>query len=142
MFMSGAAAAQSPRNIRVRVFIDFWNFSLSIRRVDNSFMVDWKPIGTVLATEAAKLVDASVACSFEGTHVYGSYDPGKPNDLKLKNWFTNKLDKMPGTHVVLLERQRKKGYPKCPACQDEATICQKCKADMRGTEEKVSTPAW
>lgn len=73
---------------------------------------------------------------FEGMHVYGSFDPAKPQDAKLRNWFTNKLDKMPGVHVTLLERQKKRGYPKCPSCQGEVTDCPTCRHDMRGTEEK------
>jgi hypothetical protein len=69
-------------------------------------------------------------------HVYGSFDPNKPQDVKLKNWFVNKLDKVPGTHVTLLPRQKKIAYPKCPACQTEAKACSGCGNDMRGTEEK------
>ena len=69
-------------------------------------------------------------------HVYGSFDPAKETDKKLRNWFTNTLDRMPGTHVVLVERQKKMGYPRCPACQIEAQSCQGCGSDMRGTEEK------
>lgn len=125
-----------PQKIRVRVFVDFWNFSLSLRRLDDTFMIDWKPVGPLLASEAGKLVDANAVATFEAMHVYGSFDPSKPNDSKLKNWFMNTLDKMAGTHVILLERQQKRGYPKCPSCQLEATNCEKCKADMRGTEEK------
>jgi len=122
--------------LRIRIFVDFWNFSLSLRGEDNSFRVDWQPVGPLLTAEAGKLVDASTPAVFEALHVYGSYDPAKPQDSKFRNWMSNVLDKMPGTHVVLLPRQRKKGYPKCPQCQTEATVCQKCKHDMRGTEEK------
>lgn len=67
-------------------------------------------------------------------HVVGSYDPNKPNDVKFKNWYTTWLDRQPGVHTVLLERQ-KKNYPKCPHCQKEMTKCD-CGGDMRGTEEK------
>jgi uncharacterized LabA/DUF88 family protein len=88
----------------------------------------------LFAGEAGKIV--SSPSGFEALHVYGSVDPAKPQDAKLRNWFTNWLDKQPGTHVILLERQRKKGYPKCPTCQHEATKCSDCGADMRGTEEK------
>ncbi|CAM3764350.1 NYN domain-containing protein [Paracoccus yeei] len=122
--------------LRVRIFVDFWNFSLSLRREDNTFMVDWGPVGPLFTAEAARLVDPSARPIFEAIHVYGSFDPNKQQDVKLKNWFTNKLDRMPGTHVVLVERQKKMGYPKCPQCQTEATECAACKADMRGTEEK------
>lgn len=131
-----AIVPQPTPSLRVRIFVDFWNFSLSLRRADNAFMVDWKPVGPLFAAEAGKLVDPKAQVVFEALHVYGSFDPAKPQDNKLKNWFTNTLDKMPGAHVVLVERQQKMGYPKCPQCQTEATHCASCQADMRGTEEK------
>lgn len=127
--------AKSAR-LRVRIFVDFWNFSLSLRNEDNNYRVDWKPLGTLLSAEAGKLVDATANAVFEGMHVYGSIDPRKSQDVKLKNWLTNSLDKMPGTHVVVLERQKKRSFPKCPTCQNEVTKCPSCSADMRGTEEK------
>ena len=43
--------------MRVRVFVDFWNFNLSLRRVTPGFMTDWTPIGPILAREAARRVD-------------------------------------------------------------------------------------
>lgn len=129
------SAIATPR-LRVRIFVDFWNFSLELRRQDASFMTDWSKIGVLFANEAAKLADPASLCAFEGMHVYGSFDPNKQGDAKLRNWFTNRLDKMPGVHVTLLERQKKKGYPKCPSCQAEALTCSTCGSDMRGTEEK------
>jgi len=128
--------APPPPRLRVRIFVDFWNFTLSLRSADDTFRIDWLPVGPLLAAEAGKLVDRSAPAIFEGMHVYGSYDPAKPQDAKFRNWMSNRLDKMPGTHVVLLERQKKKGYPKCPACQNEVTNCAVCNHDMRGTEEK------
>lgn len=44
---------------RVRVFIDFWNFQLSINRLDREFQIDWRSIGTVIANEASLIVDSS-----------------------------------------------------------------------------------
>ena len=120
--------------IRVRIFVDFWNFSLSIRDEDPDFLIAWEKLGPRLATETGKLMGESA--SYEGMHVYGSYDPAKPADSKLKNWFMNRLDKMPGVAVVIRERQRKRGYLKCPHCQAEAKVCQSCQGDLRGTEEK------
>lgn len=122
--------------LRVRIFVDFWNFSLELRRGDNDFKVTWDPLGPLLTTEAGKLVNPALPATFEALHVYGSYDPNKPNDNKLKNWMTNVLDKKPGTHVVLQARQRKLTYPKCPDCHTEVTHCQSCGHDLRGTEEK------
>jgi len=126
----------NPIQLRIRVFVDFWNFTLSIRNVESEFKIDWQKIGSLLAKEAGSIVDASVPVIYEGMHVYGSYDPSKSQDAKLKNWFTNTLDKMTGVSVVLQERQKKRGYPKCPSCQAEIVTCVACGADMRGTEEK------
>lgn len=130
------ATATAIRPMRVRIFVDFWNFSLSLRDEDDAFRVDWRPIGPLLTIEAGKLVDPTANSSFEGLHVYSSIDPNKSQDVKLKNWLTNSLDKMPGTHVVVLERQKKRSFPKCPSCQNEVIKCPSCAADMRGTEEK------
>ena len=134
--MAEAQPVNSSSQLRVRVFVDFWNFSLSLQRVDPEFKVNWQTLGSFLAKEAGAIVDSSSSITYEGIHVYGSYDPNKPKDSKLKNWFINTLDKMAGVSVVLQERQRKRGYPRCPSCQAEARICDACGGDMRGTEEK------
>jgi len=128
--------AVTTQALRVRIFIDFWNFTLSLRRQDDQFMVDWKAVASILTREAGNVVKGPAPYSFEAMHVYGSYDPAKPDDAKFKNWFTTWLDRQPGVHSVLLERQRKKNYPKCPHCQNETTHCAHCGGDMRGTEEK------
>ena len=121
--------------IRVRTFVDFWNFTLSVRDEDSEFRIAWEKLGPLLSSETGKLLGPDPAV-YEGLHVYGSYDPNKPADSKLKNWFVNTLDKMPGVAVVLRERQRKRGYLKCPHCQNEARVCTVCAGDLRGTEEK------
>jgi uncharacterized LabA/DUF88 family protein len=129
-----ATTAPALVSLRARIFIDFWNFSLSLRREDDTFKVDWEPVASLLVAEASKLLGAPV--SYEAMHVYGSYDPAKPNDAKFKNWFSTWLDKVPGVHTVLLERQKKRNHIKCPICHAEAAVCQSCGADLRGTEEK------
>ena len=131
---SGANAAVAPLLLRASMLS--WNFALAIRNLDATLQVDWRKLGPVLAAEAGRLVDPVRPAQYEGLHVYGSFDPGKSADAKLRNWFTNTLDKMPGVNVVLLARQRKRGYPRCPNCQAETTKCHACAADMRGTEEK------
>ncbi|WP_229643413.1 NYN domain-containing protein [Xanthobacter autotrophicus] len=116
--------------------MDFWNFTLSMKGVDGNFKIDWQILGPILAAQAAKAIDPTTPHVYEAMHVYGSYDPSKSADSKLKNWFTNTLDKMSGVHVVLHERQKKRNYPKCPSCQTEVSVCLSCGSDMRGTEEK------
>ena len=122
--------------LRIRIFVDFWNFSLSVRSTDAQFKIDWNKLGPTLTAAAGNLVEPASPSHYEGMHVYGSYDPAKPNDAKFRNWFTNVLDRMAGVNVVLLERQRKRNHPKCPHCQSETATCHSCGGDMRGTEEK------
>lgn len=133
---AGVAPPPAGPRLRVRVFVDFWNFQLELKRQDPTLNSDWSKIGPLFAAEAAKLADPAALLSFEGMHVYGSYDAAKPQDAKLRNWFSNVVDRMPGVHVTLLARQPKQGYPKCPTCHGEATNCASCNGDMRGTEEK------
>lgn len=129
-------AAQLSAHLRIRVFVDFWNFSLSLRRVQNGFKIDWRPVGKLFAAEAGKLIDPDARAIFEAVHIYGSFDPNSSKDKKLENWFSKSLNKMPGTHAELVERQQKRGHPYCPSCNAEVKICPNCKGDMRGTEEK------
>jgi hypothetical protein len=35
------AAAEPANRLRVRIFVDFWNFSLSLRDKDDNFRADW-----------------------------------------------------------------------------------------------------
>lgn len=121
---------------KVRIFVDFWNFTLSTGGVEPKFPIDWEKLGPLLTKKAAELVDPNAPYVYEAMHVYGSYDPSKSADGKLKNWFVNKLDKITGVHVVLLQRQRKRNHIKCPTCHAEIAQCPTCKADARGTEEK------
>lgn len=129
-----AAAPPALNPLRVRIFVDFWNFSLSLRREDDAFMVDWKPLAGIFVAEAAQLLGGPA--TYEAMHVYGSYDPAKPADAKFRNWFSNWLDKLPGVHTVLLERQKKRNHITCPDCHSEVPTCPSCGHDLRGTEEK------
>lgn len=122
--------------LRVRIFVDFWNFTLSMGAVKTGFRSDWAKIGRLLASEAAKQVDPTMGHSFEAMHVYGSFDPMSEADKKLRKWLEGWLDKQPGVHVSSVPRQKKKAPPRCPACLTNVPFCGSCGADMRGTEEK------
>lgn len=122
--------------IRVRVFVDYWNFTLACKSLKQGFRFDWSNIGPLFAEEAAKMVSKSIPHSYESMHVYGSYSPHQGVDMKFKHWLTNVLDKQPGVVVEAVERKLKKSPPKCPSCYEAAAICVACGSDMRGTEEK------
>ena len=128
--------SKREHRIRVKVFVDFWNFQLSINNLHTEFRVDWQQLGNVLAREALSIVDTTALVAYQGMNVYGSYDPTNKKDERLRRWAQNTLNTFPGLDVVLLPRQRRKKRPSCPSCHEEVLCCPKCQADMRGTEEK------
>ena len=121
---------------RLKVFVDFWNFQLSIKALVQGFQIDWNRIGTVVASESSGIVDPSASHTYQGMNVYGSYDPSGGKDLPLRRWAANTLDRFPGVQVTMIPRQRKRTGPVCPSCHDAISSCPTCQADMRGTEEK------
>ena len=89
--------------IRVRVFVDFWNFQSSLRREESRFNVDWRGLGRTLTTEAAAVVDPTAPVAYQGMNVHGSYDPGNPN-----RFLHNTVATFPGVQVSEVPRQRKR----------------------------------
>ena len=128
MIDSGAGYSHS---LRVRVFVDFWNFQSSLRREESRFNIDWNVLGRVLATEAAKVVDENSRVVYQGMNVYGSYAPENPN-----RFLHNVVATFPGVQVAEVPRQRRREGPRCPTCYEEVAFCPQCNASMRGTEEK------
>lgn len=128
---------QSESRIRIRVFVDFWNFQIAVNEQEQDrFDIDWRELGPIVAREALMIVDASASLAYQGMNVYGSYDPNNPNDDGLRRWAANTLNRFPGVQVVMLPRQRKRSGPRCPSCRTTLSICPNCHSDMRGTEEK------
>ena len=121
---------------RVRVFVDFWNYTLHMRDVDAPFRTDWARLGPKLARAAAQVVEPNAAGEYQGLNFYGSYDPASGSDRKLHQWATGAVDKFPGVKVSIVPRQRKRSPPRCPNCRQPVPTCPRCGADMRGTEEK------
>jgi uncharacterized LabA/DUF88 family protein len=135
----GQAAAATLKDVRVRAFVDFWNFQLAVNRdIGNRFRIDWKALGPWLAQRAGALALDPTQHSrirYEGLHVYLSFNPKSPNDSKLKHWATDVLDRFPGVNVTAKER-RAKSLPKCPVCHQDVAECPHCKGSMAGTTEK------
>ncbi len=133
--MPAETPVQAPRN-RVRVFVDFWNYTLSMQNADSAFRTDWARLGPVLARAAAKVVDAATASEYQGLNFYGSHDPTSEADRRLHRWATTVVDTFPGVSVSIVPRQRKRSPPVCPTCHSAIAQCPACGAGMRGTEEK------
>lgn len=129
---------------QVRVFVDYWNFQLSLNRhvgaehgdSNYRFKVDWKALGPWLARKACEAVGV-VTYSFHGVIIYTSFDPRTQAGSKFRRWVKTFLDLQPGVSVVCLER-KPKAPPTCPAsnCQREIKSCPHCNRPMLATEEK------
>ncbi|MEF3697398.1 NYN domain-containing protein [Desulfolutivibrio sp.] len=125
-------------NYRVQIFIDFWNFVLSLKGENGGvgFPSDWEKIPHVFIREAMNVISPGNPGIYQGMNVYGSYDPASPSDVKLHKWARNTLDTFAGTNVYFVQRQKKKRGPKCPSCHTVVERCPVCGNNMRGTEEK------
>jgi uncharacterized LabA/DUF88 family protein len=123
-----------PKEYRIHIFVDFWNYTLNMRSVDLEFKTDWRSFPKIMARETGILVDPSALAIYSGMNVYGSYNAQTEGGLK--RWAANTLDTFPGVNAFFKERTKKKSPPHCPTCHGEVAKCPACGEDMRGTEEK------
>ena len=132
--------------MRIAVFIDYWNFQLTLdrhqakaRRVDSyRTNVDWHAVGPLLANSACPVLSTDPKnMSYEGCYVYTSYNPLKENEKKFANWVNTWLNRQPGMNVQIRER-KPKALPKCPVCHKEITHCPHggCEQPIVATAEK------
>jgi uncharacterized LabA/DUF88 family protein len=139
--MEPSKAAAVPE-LRVRAFVDYWNFQLSVNQWRPQFRLDWRQLGPWLAREAATLylsAGQEGRWRYDGLHVYMSHDPRKRSDDGLRHWARNTLDRFPGVQLTLKER-RPKGPPDCPVCHAKVETCPACNAGMaRSVEKGVDT---
>jgi hypothetical protein len=128
---------------RVRVFIDFWNFQLTmndhVRRTKAASkpQIDFRRLGPWLADRAVALLPASSAATrCTGVDVYASHNPASEFDRGFRS-FMRALSYIEGVRVVLKERRAKRP-PSCPTCHHEVDRCvdPACRASMGGTIEK------
>ncbi|MHB8377971.1 MAG: NYN domain-containing protein [Dehalococcoidia bacterium] len=135
-------ATASTGKTRIRVFIDFWNFQLTLNgreakargEADARFPIDWRALPNVITANAA-LVLGVTDYAYEGTIIYASYNPGAADGPKQHRWLTTWLDRQPGLQVVCLERQPK-APPTCPSCHQAIVNCPHCNARIKATIEK------
>jgi uncharacterized LabA/DUF88 family protein len=123
--------------VRVRAFVDYWNFVLSCKEWNPEFNLDWKAFGPWLCRNAGALAlpapEQRPLIRYEGLHVYGSYNPKA--DSKFRSWMMNTVDRFPGVQVVMKER-KPKHPPKCPGCHQLVESCPHCTGTMVGSVEK------
>lgn len=137
-----AVAAVVHPVTRVRVFVDYWNFQLSLNErearargtPDHRFNVDWVKLGPWLAAKACAVAGVT-SHSFDGVILYTSYNPSTPEGAKFKNWVTTWLDRQAGVNVQCRER-KPRGVLKCPACHVPIGTCPHCTKPIVSTIEK------
>jgi len=137
------ATAAAPQT-RVRVFVDYWNFQLTLNEreaaarhlLDHRFGVDWKNLGPWLGKKACAAV-GMVNHAFEGVVIYTSYNPATVEGRKFKNWAMTWLDRQPGVSVQCRERKPRSAF-KCPVCHQLITVCPHagCQKPIVSTIEK------
>ena len=123
--------------MKLRLFIDFWNFSLNWNDRSGGEHCDWSRLPLVLTQQAQTLLAQAGlgTVSLEETRVYASYEPGR--EVKLKNWLHNFLDKQPGIRVFAVERHWKKHTLHCRACGSDIAACPACQAELGRAAEKT-----
>ncbi|MCC7033831.1 MAG: NYN domain-containing protein [Acidobacteria bacterium] len=120
--------------MRVKLFVDFWNFQLQWNQFHGRepvVRIPWNPLLFEVLVQALGR-DAEYA----GTHVFASYDPLSKKDLQLKK-FLNVMDSFPGFDVTLKER-KPLHHMRCSndGCRLEISQCPHCHQEIRRTVEK------
>lgn len=137
--MASPEISSNPRQ-RIRVFVDFWNFQLTLNKkedevtgaTDSRFRIDWTIFPNWVAKKAADVTGVTDFV-YEGAIVYASYSPS--GDAALRGWLNSWLNRQPGVQVIALEHQPK-GPPNCPVCHASIDACPSCGAPTTGTVEK------
>ena len=120
-----------PQFHRVYVFVDYWNFQLSL---GHRFNIDWERLGPWLAEKACETASIPAGrYSYEGMVVYTSHNPR--GNMEHHQWATTWLARLPGVNVKSLEREIRRP-PRCSACRFEIAVCPQCGQSMAGTQEK------
>jgi len=121
-------------NVRVRIFVDFWNLSLGARDLwGSSFRINYEKFPQILTDKASAILGSQA--THEGTYVYSSVDLSSAADRPLNKFLRNVLDHLPGYQVKVFNR-KPKHPPKCPSCLKTIFQCPHCNTPIKGTVEK------
>jgi len=125
---------------RVRLFVDSWNFQLQWNEhLSSDHHCDWPRIpARFIAAAQDKLALAGVdeKLQLEETRVYASYNPSRAEDIRLRGWLTNFLDRQPSFRVFPKERKDKPGTVHCRACDRDFDLCPHCSTPLVRSREK------
>jgi len=129
---SAICAGTKPR---VMIFIDFWNYELTMKDLDPDFLTNWFKLPSAIINEVSLLIGEPV--QYERCFIHGSYNPDSQRDSKLCAWANYVLAKATGVQVNFVPRLKKMSGPQCTGeAHHEIKFCPICKASMIGTQEK------
>ena len=124
--------------MRIRIFIDFWNFQLSWNqyqyaqgKTPKEASIPWENTLPQVLVERANPKGVYV-----GTNVYASINRDNEKDRGL-NRFLHAMDGFAGYNVTVKER-RPASPVKCnnPECKKEISACPHCSVSLKRTVEK------
>lgn len=126
--------------MRLRIFIDFWNFQLNWKRNAQAGQdCDWRALPSVLVHESRALLEGAGlegALQLEETRVYASIDPAFETTSKLRGWLDSFLARQPSYRVFVSERRPVSTIIRCKKCEHELSACPSCEEPYRQTVEK------
>jgi uncharacterized LabA/DUF88 family protein len=118
---------------KLRIFVDFWNFTLSLRDVDKKYRIDWTKLPSFLEQNYENLTGEKAR--YDSAHVFSSIDERNPNEKNLFNFLQNTMSCFPG-YIVDVKRRRPAGGVRCPICGNEIATCPHCGKNLKRTAEK------
>lgn len=124
--------------MKLRVFVDYWNFQLNWNNRANGGKCDWTKLSSTLVQRAQTTLNSLTSpptLQLEESRVYASYEPGR--EEKLRTWLGNFLDRQPGVRVFQCERHWRKKGVHCRNCNTETSQCPQCSADLGRAAEKT-----
>ena len=130
-----------PVKSRVALFIDFWNFTLNMKKLDESFLIDWFkiPSAFIQYLQGRRLDGLSDALEYAGCEVVGSYSP---HEVSLWNWSRTTLQKINGLTSTFLPRQKMEQGPVCTGAEHhEVPSCPQCGKPMLGYKDSCDADA-
>lgn len=113
---------------RAKLFIDFWNFSISIRDVlGKDYRLDYEK----LPGNLCKLQGVT----YEGAYLYAGIDPDNDVDRGLKNFLENTVQFFPGYTVTTFDKKKAKDIF-CTNCRNAIIECPHCGSTIVRKVEK------
>lgn len=125
---------------RVRLFVDFWNYQLHYnQQMGPSARCDWSRLPAAFVAAAEQTLNAAGVgepLALEETRVYASYNPSRAEDVRLRTWLSNFLDRQPSFRVFVTQRKDKSATFRCRDCGQVFGTCPACGEPLVRSREK------